>query len=673
MRRSVGHRLSRRLLSTDTSMLPNVKRKVVVLSGKGGVGKSTLAAQMAFKLASRGLRVGLLDLDICGPSIPHLLGLRGQRVGQSADQKMAPVRVAQGGLHLDVMSIGFLLDSEQEPVVLRGPRKDGVVKQFLSGVSWGSLDVLLVDTPPGTSDEHLSLVGSLSPLMSPADGAIVVSSPQAVSLVDVRKELNFCAKQSLRVLGVVENMAPLRLPIDQLQFYDGDNNDVTETTLATLRAHCPQLLHASQRNNGSAAAPLVGIDVFPSAEGGAEGMAKEFNVPFLGRVPLDPAITTASEMGGACVNSEALTVVARNLLEATDLIDGENGVHTASAAAPRKVAAQARGMHTRSFGGQRRGFSTDHHVRADEALFRSTTFSGTLEGQPPPQPRTSTATLQAAHTLFPTTIHISRLNPPSSLTDFNTNLITRAIAAYEQCWRSREAEATSLTSGLPGGWRTTANMLFFRQQLSYWREKSSGHGPTSQHIGPFQRSDDFAALIDGMRDAASNYLHAHGVIDAEEIAYTSPLFCWASIHLGGSVHPPHVHSDAAVTGTYYARRPDQAAPINFEDPRGRSPFDLVAGLEHQLRYGGGGGAGGGGGEAVPPFNRTVSVEPTPGDLVVFPPWLVHSVPSGPSNTKQASTSGDGLGSFADEDELLRVSFSFNLLGRWEHTARTRVD
>ena len=651
-------------------MLPNVKRKVVVLSGKGGVGKSTLAAQMAFKLASRGLRVGLLDLDICGPSIPHLLGLRGQRVGQSADQKMAPVRVAQGGLHLDVMSIGFLLDSEQEPVVLRGPRKDGVVKQFLSGVSWGSLDVLLVDTPPGTSDEHLSLVGSLSPLMSPSDGAIVVSSPQAVSLVDVRKELNFCAKQSLRVLGVVENMAPLRLPIDQLHFYDDDNNDVTETTLATIRAHCPQLLHASQSNNGSAAAPLVGIDVFPSAEGGAEGMAKEFNVPFLGRVPLDPSITTASEMGGACVNSEALTVVARNLLEATQLTEESGGVHTASAAAPRKVAAQARGVHTRSFGGQRRGFSTDHHVRADEALFRST-FSGTLEEQPPPQPRTSTATLQAAHTLFPTTIHISRLNPPSSLTDFNTNLITRAIAAYEQCWRSREAEATTY---IRPTWRMAYNgkHALLSTAAIILEEKSSEHGPTSQHIGPFQRSDDFAALIDGKRDAAPTYLHAHGVLDAEEIADTSPLFCWASIHLGGSVHPPHVHSDAAVTGTYYARRPDQAAPINFEDPRGRSPFDLVAGLEHQLRYGGGGGAGGGG-EAVPPFNRTVSVEPTPGDLVVFPPWLVHSVPSGPSNTKQASTSGDGLASFADEDELLRVSFSFNLLGRWEHTARTRVD
>ena len=416
----------------------------------------------------------------------------------------------------------FFSTASRSPLWLRGPRKDGVVKQFLSGVSWGSLDVLLVDTPPGTSDEHLSLVGSLSPLMSPSDGAIVVSSPQAVSLVDVRKELNFCAKQSLRVLGVVENMAPLRLPIDQLHFYDDDNNDVTETTLATPRAHCPQLLHASQRNNGSAAAPLVGIDVFPSAEGGAEGMAKEFNVPFLGRVPLDPSITTASEMGGACVNSEALTVVARNLLEATQLTEESGGV-TASAAAPRKVAAQARGLHTRSFGGQRRGFSTDHHVRADEALFRST-FSGTLEEQPPPQPRTSTATLQAAHTLFPTTIHISRLNPPSSLTDFNTNLITRAIAAYEQCWRSREAEATSLTSGLPGGWRTTANMLSsFDSSYHTGGRRVAGTAQPRSTLGPFNDPTTLRLLIDGMRDAASNYLHAHGVIDAEEIAYTSPL------------------------------------------------------------------------------------------------------------------------------------------------------
>ena len=131
MRRAVNHRLSRRLLSTDTSMLPNVKRKVVVLSGKGGVGKSTLAAQMAFKLASRGLRVGLLDLDICGWPSSHLLGLRGQRIGQSADQKMAPVRVAQGGLHLDVMSIA--LSSRQRAGTRRAawPTKDGVVKQFI--------------------------------------------------------------------------------------------------------------------------------------------------------------------------------------------------------------------------------------------------------------------------------------------------------------------------------------------------------------------------------------------------------------------------------------------------------------------------------------------------------------------------------------------------------------
>ena len=290
-------------------ILPGVKRKVVVLSGKGGVGKSTLAAQLAFSLSSRGLRVGLLDLDICGPSVPHLLGLRGHRVGQNPeDQKMAPVAaVDAAGARVDAMSIGFLLDSEKEPVVLRGPRKDGVVRQFLGGVSWGELDVLLVDTPPGTSDEHMSLVGALSKTLGPHDGAVVVSTPQAVSLVDVRKELAFCGKQSLRVLGVVENMAPLRLPLHLLQFFDGAGDDVTEATLAALPASL-RGVHAA-------------VDVFPSAEGGAEAMAADFGVPFLGRVPLDGAITAASEAGAACASSIALDGVAATLLDALHLDD----------------------------------------------------------------------------------------------------------------------------------------------------------------------------------------------------------------------------------------------------------------------------------------------------------------------------------------------------------------
>ena len=122
-------------------------RKLVVLSGKGGVGKSTVATQLAFSFAARGLRVGLLDVDVCGPSIPHMLGLRGHRVTQKpGTEEMQPVRVERDGMDLQVMSIGFLLGKETDAVVLRGPRKDAVIRQFISGVSWGALDVLLIDT-----------------------------------------------------------------------------------------------------------------------------------------------------------------------------------------------------------------------------------------------------------------------------------------------------------------------------------------------------------------------------------------------------------------------------------------------------------------------------------------------------------------------------------------------
>ena len=198
--------------------LKDVRRKVLVLSGKGGVGKSTMSAQLAFALAAEGLRVGLLDIDICGPSIPQMLGLRGQTVHQSASG-WSPVYVSQEAfgaaaddeamddVELGVMSIGFMLPTEDDAVIWRGPRKNGLIKQFLTDVDWGSLDYLLIDTPPGTSDEHISLVQYLAKALGPDDGALVVTTPQEVSLMDVRKELSFCAKTKLRVLGVVENMA----------------------------------------------------------------------------------------------------------------------------------------------------------------------------------------------------------------------------------------------------------------------------------------------------------------------------------------------------------------------------------------------------------------------------------------------------------------------------------
>ena len=214
-------------------------QRLIFVGGKGGVGKSTMTAQLAFALAGQGLRVGLLDIDICGPSIPHMLGLTGESIHQSASG-WSPVYVSQEGLgpddddvELGVMSIGFMLPDKDRAVIWRGPRKNGLIKQFLTDVEWGELDYLLVDTPPGTSDEHISLVQYLAKALGPNDGALVVSTPQEVSLMDVRKELSFCAKTKLRVLGVVENMSEYAAPLPSL--------------LAQARQLLPKKLSTSQR------------------------------------------------------------------------------------------------------------------------------------------------------------------------------------------------------------------------------------------------------------------------------------------------------------------------------------------------------------------------------------------------------------------------------------------
>jgi Mrp family chromosome partitioning ATPase len=168
--------------------MASVKHKILVLSGKGGVGKSTFAAQLAFSLAMEGKQVGLLDIDICGPSIPRMLGLVGHEVHQSASG-WSPVYVQD---NLAVMSVGFMLPSKDDAVIWRGPRKNGLIKQFLTDVVWSELDYLIVDTPPGTSDEHISIVQYLKSCN--VDGAVIVTTPQEVSMADVRKEINFCRK-----------------------------------------------------------------------------------------------------------------------------------------------------------------------------------------------------------------------------------------------------------------------------------------------------------------------------------------------------------------------------------------------------------------------------------------------------------------------------------------------
>ncbi|XP_057435312.1 cytosolic Fe-S cluster assembly factor NBP35-like [Lotus japonicus] len=293
--------------------MATVKHKILVLSGKGGVGKSTFSAQLAFALAARDFQVGLLDIDICGPSIPKMLGLEGQEIHQS-NLGWSPVYVES---NLGVMSIGFMLPNPDEAVIWRGPRKNGLIKQFLKDVYWGELDFLIVDAPPGTSDEHISIVQCLD--ATGVDGAIIVTTPQQVSLTDVRKEVNFCKKVGVNVLGVVENMSGLSQPITDFKFQkltdSGEEKDVTEWTLEYMREKAPELLNL-----------IACTEVFDSSGGGAVKMCKEMEVPFLGKVPLDPKLCKAAEEGRSCfgdkdcfVSAPALKNIIEKLLETNGL------------------------------------------------------------------------------------------------------------------------------------------------------------------------------------------------------------------------------------------------------------------------------------------------------------------------------------------------------------------
>ncbi|KAJ1550853.1 Nucleotide-binding protein 2, partial [Cladochytrium tenue] len=196
---------------------PRIRHIVLVLSGKGGVGKSTVAASLALALArdlsppssstataASSARVGVLDVDLTGPSLPRVLGLHGRRVHQGP-RGWLPVLAEPPAPRLAVMSLAFLLQSDNDAVVWRGPKKNAMIKQFIEDVDWGDLDYLVIDTPPGTGDEHISLAEHLRALNP--DGAVVVTTPQDVAVADVRKELSFCRKVDLPVLGIIENMS----------------------------------------------------------------------------------------------------------------------------------------------------------------------------------------------------------------------------------------------------------------------------------------------------------------------------------------------------------------------------------------------------------------------------------------------------------------------------------
>lgn len=232
----------------------------MVLSGKGGVGKSTVACQMAMALAFRdGLRVGILDVDLCGPSVPKIVGVEGAGI-VSGPNGWKPVEkqytVGEGDskqtFTLKIMSIAFLLPNQTDAVIWRGPRKDAMIKQFLGDVDWGELDYLIIDTPPGTSDEHMTLCEALA--QSDPTGAVIVTTPQDVSTDDVKKELNFCFKLKVRCLGIVENMSGYVCP------------------------HCAECT------------PIF-------SKGGGEKLAAAYETPFLGAIPLDPMLSLCEDEG----------------------------------------------------------------------------------------------------------------------------------------------------------------------------------------------------------------------------------------------------------------------------------------------------------------------------------------------------------------------------------------
>ena len=261
--------LERKQLARNMS---RIRHKIVVLSGKGGVGKSTVAANLAVTFQSMGKKVGLLDVDIHGPSIPRLLNIYNAK--PISDGNMIQPITTPAGMKL--MSIGFLLKDEKDAVIWRGPMKMGVIKQFLTEVEWGDLDYLVIDSPPGTGDEPLSVCQLI-----PDAQAVVVTAPQDLAIIDVRKCITFCSQVKLEVLGVIENFSGFVCP------------------------------NCGKRTG-----------LFKS--GGGERLAKEMLVPFLGRLPIDPCVVEASDAGVSFIEdypdsevSKVFRTMVKNLLDST--------------------------------------------------------------------------------------------------------------------------------------------------------------------------------------------------------------------------------------------------------------------------------------------------------------------------------------------------------------------
>lgn len=260
--------------SLISTTLNKIRYKLFIMSGKGGVGKSSVTVNTAAALAARGFKVGILDVDIHGPSVPNLLGLTS---GVEADTSGSLLLPAPYNENLSVISMDSLLKEKDSAVLWRGPKKTAAIRQFISDVNWGELDYLLIDSPPGTGDEHMTVLKTIPDAL-----CVVVTTPQEISLADVRKAVNFLQYAKANVLGVVENMSGLVCP------------------------HCHQE-----------------IDLFK--KGGGKELADKYGLKFLGAIPLDPATVVAADRGvpvvfleGNCPAKEGFLGLADNIVRAAD-------------------------------------------------------------------------------------------------------------------------------------------------------------------------------------------------------------------------------------------------------------------------------------------------------------------------------------------------------------------
>jgi len=257
---------------TIKSSLEKIRHKLMVMSGKGGVGKSTMAANLAVALSNRGLKVGLMDVDLHGPSIAGMMGFSG--LLDVVDGKFAQPKMFSD--NLKVVSMASLLQDENQAIIWRGPAKIGAIRQFISDIKWDNLDYLVIDSPPGTGDEPLTVAQTI-----PDAKAIIVTTSQEISLADVRKSINFCRHVNMEVLGLIENMGTFRCP------------------------HCGQAVDLFKKDGGKATAQLM-------------------SAPFLGTIPFHPDVVKASDEGRPIMSRQGDSEFHRAFEEIVDKIVEES-------------------------------------------------------------------------------------------------------------------------------------------------------------------------------------------------------------------------------------------------------------------------------------------------------------------------------------------------------------